>query len=344
MKLDDFNYFLPEAQIADFPPEIRGTSRLLVLHRATGMIEHRNYADIANYLSAGDVLVLNDTKVIKARLIAQTKLGGSREIFLLEKHSTDGHDVYVHTAIHRGVLHIGDELTIDRAHIIVTEIHDDGTILIKSDADLEKLSDQIGHTPLPPYIKREDTIEDAERYQTIFAKEKGSVAAPTASLNMTKDILEKISARGVKICYLTLHVGLGTFSPIKTENLAEHKMHSEYFIIPLETISAIQQAKKNKNSVVALGTTVTRALEYSQDKIINEPPQTISGEANIFIYPGYQFKIVDKLITNYHAPRSTVLMLTAAFAGWDKLKPAYEAALASGYRFLSYGDSMLITE
>ena len=342
MKVADFNYSLPPEQIADFPPDVRGASRLLVMHRNTGEIEHKKYADLVDYLNPGDVLVLNDTKVIKARLIAQTKLGQSKEIFLLEKHSTDTNDTHTHNAIHRGALHVGDELTIDGAKIMVSEMRDDGTIVIKSDTDLEKIVEKVGHTPLPPYIKREDIEEDAERYQTVFAKDKGSVAAPTASLNMTEALLEKIRSKGIKICRLTLHVGLGTFSPIKVDDLSEHKMHSEYFIIPSETISAIQHAKQNNSSVVALGTTVTRALEYSKEKILNEPPQTITGEANIFIYPGYQFKVVDKLVTNYHAPRSTVLMLTAAFAGWDKLKPAYEAALAGGYRFLSYGDSMLI--
>lgn len=343
MKVTDFNYYLPPEQIAAFPPAIRGASRLLVLNRASGEIEHKRYADLVDYLKSGDVLVLNNTKVIKARLIAQTKLGQSREIFLLEKHSTDIDDTHIHSAIHRGTLHIGDILTIGNANIIVSEMRDDGTILIKSDADLNKLAEESGHTPLPPYIKREDVKEDAERYQTVFAMEKGSVAAPTASLNMTEELLEKIRAKGVKIHCLTLHVGLGTFSPIKAEDLSEHKMHSEYFIIPSETVTAIQEVKQNGNSVVALGTTVTRALEYSQEKILNEPPQTISGEANIFIYPGYQFKIIDKLITNYHAPKSTVLMLTAAFANWDKLKPAYESAIISGYKFLSYGDSMMIT-
>lgn len=342
MKVADFNYFLPPAQIADFPPEIRGASRLLVLHRNTGEIEHKRYPDLVDYLNPGDVLILNDTKVIKARLLADTKLGAQKEIFLLEKHSTDSNDTHVHNAIYRGALHVNDILTVGNANIIVSEIRDDGTITIKSDTDLEKLADSIGHTPLPPYIKREDIKEDVERYQTVFAREKGSVAAPTASLNMTEELLEKIRAKGIKICYLTLHVGLGTFSPIKVDNLSEHKMHSEYFIIPAETVSAIQQAKKNNSSVVALGTTVTRALEYSKEKILYEPPQTVSGEADIFIYPGYQFGVVDKLVTNYHAPRSTVLMLTAAFAGWDKLKPAYESAIASGYSFLSYGDSMLI--
>ena len=344
MQVADFNYLLPPERIAEFPPQERGASRLLVLHRDTGEIEHKKYADLVDYLNPGDVLVLNDTKVIKARLIAQTKLGQAKEIFLLEKHSTDSDDTYIHNAIYRGALHVGDELIVGDAKITVIEMRGDGTVVIKSDTNLGKLADEIGHTPLPPYIKRADREEDAERYQTVFAKERGSVAAPTASLNMTADLLEKIRAKGIKICYLTLHVGLGTFSPIKTEELSEHKMHSEYFIIPSDTVTAIQKAKQNHNSVVALGTTVTRALEYSKEKILNEPPQTISGEADIFIYPGYQFKIIDKLVTNYHAPKSTVLMLTAAFAGWDKLKPAYEAALAGGYRFLSYGDSMLITE
>ena len=354
MLLSDFDYNLPKSAIADFPPAIRGTSRLLVLNRTTDKIRHRNYADIVDYLDAGDVLVLNDTKVIKARLIAKDKNHNDIEIFLLEKHNDDfptnggNSDFVIPTdggttlVLHRGTLHVGDILHINTVQLEVLENIGNGILNIKSSADLDQLADTQGQVPLPPYIHRDTVPEDEFRYQTVFAKHRGSVAAPTASLNMTPELLKKIEAKGIKICYLTLHVGLGTFLPIRTDDLTQHQMHSEYFIIPEATISAIQTAKQTNHSVIALGTTVTRALEFAHDAVLNQSPQNISDEANIFIYPGYQFKVIDKLITNFHAPKSTVLMLTSAFAGWDKLKPAYESAIHENYHLLSYGDSMII--
>lgn len=364
MKLSDFNYHLPKTAIADFPPEVRGASRLLALNRTTGEIQHRHYTDLIDYLNADDVLILNDTKVIKARLIAKDKNGNNTEIFLLEKHH-DNHefptnepvpslprggnsDFVIPTnggttlALHRGTLNLGDILHINAHQLTVIEILGNGVIKIKSDTNLETLADTAGLVPLPPYIHREATPEDETRYQTVFARSRGSVAAPTASLNMTEELLEKIKAKGIQVCYLTLHVGLGTFLPIRTDDLTNHQMHSEFFVIPQSTVSAIQSAKKTNHAVVALGTTVTRALEFAHNQILNQPPQDISGEANIFIYPSFEFKVIDKLITNFHAPKSTVLMLTAAFAGWDKLKPAYEQAIDENYRLLSYGDSMVI--
>jgi len=213
--------------------------------------------------------------------------------------------------------------------------------IIRSDHDLLELTESCGEVPLPPYMHRDATTEDIERYQTVWAKECGSVAAPTASLNMTDTILETLRVKGVQIIYLTLHVGLGTFLPIRTDNIEDHHMHQEYFEIPAETVLAIQQAKSTGKRVIALGTTVARTLEYSFD-MLNQAPSDHSGEADIFIYPGYRFKVIDGLMTNYHAPKSTVLMLTAAFAGWDKLLPAYNHAIAEKYHFFSYGDSMLI--
>lgn len=341
MRLSDFDYTLPPTAIADFPPAVRGQSRLLVLDRQTGKIEHRNYADLINYLNPGDVLILNDTKVIKARLIAKDRNNLDKELFLLEKHSelpTNNEYLF----LHRGTLHVGDVLNINSTPLTVIEDVGNGVIKIQSDINPDQLVDNFGQVPLPPYIHRAAVPEDEQRYQTVFAKTRGSVAAPTASLNMTEALLEQLQAKGVQICYLTLHVGLGTFLPIRTDNITEHQMHSEFFIIPTSTINAIQTAKQTHHAVVALGTTVTRALEFAHQEILARPPRDISGEANIFIYPGYQFRVIDKLITNFHAPKSTVLMLTAAFAGWDKLKPAYESALANNYHLLSYGDSMFI--
>jgi S-adenosylmethionine:tRNA ribosyltransferase-isomerase len=343
MRLSDFDYSLPKSAIADFPPIVRGTSRLLALNRTTGEISHHQYSDLINYLNQNDVLVLNDTKVIKARLIAKDVNNHDKEIFLLEKHSNKSDEqINEYLVLHRGTLHINDVLKINSTQLKVLEDFGNGIIKLKSDTDLNQLADTVGLVPLPPYITRSATPTDEERYQTIFAKTKGSVAAPTASLNMTNELLTQLRSKGVKICYLTLHVGLGTFLPIRTDDLSNHQMHSEFFIIPKDTVAAIQTAKETNHAVVALGTTVTRALEYAHDAVLNQFPHDISGEANIFIYPGYNFQVIDQLITNFHAPKSTVLMLTAAFAGWDKLKPAYTTAIQANYQLLSYGDSMII--
>jgi len=331
MKISDFDYELPVEKIAKFPPKVRGTSNLLVLDRKTCQIEDRKYSDLVDYLKPGDVLVLNNTKVIKARLLTERTDGAKREIVLLEKHSDENNN-YRHKVMYRGKLSVGDELIVGKAKITVDEIIGDGIAVVRSDTDLIKLAEKYGLPPLPPYIKREATKEDIKRYQTVFAKTAGSVAAPTASLNMTDELLKKIVRKGVKVKYLTLHVGLGTFMPIRENEVEKHQMHSEYFEIPDDTIKAIKNARR----VVAVGTTVARTLEYAI------PENLRSGEADIFIYPGYEFKVIDALITNFHAPRSTVLMLTSAFAGWDNLRNAYEHAKTHGYKFLSYGDSMLI--
>ena len=225
----------------------------------------------------------------------------------------------------------------------VKEILGDGLAIIESNQDLRDLCERFGAVPLPPYMKRDATPLDIERYQTVFADEKGSVAAPTASLNMTEEILQTLKDKGVNVCYLTLHVGLGTFMPIRVDNLEKHKMHQEYFQIPVKTIEEIQKAKQSGKKVFALGTTVTRTLEYAAEDILNKQAEPLTGEADIFIYPGYKFQTIDALITNFHAPKSTVLMLASAFAGWDNLKKAYDHAASEKYHFLSYGDSMIIT-
>ena len=342
MKLSDYNYDLPNELIADVPAKLRGTSRLLVLNRETGAIVDAKYSDIADFLEAGDVLVLNDTKVIKARLKAIKENGAERELVILEKHSFD-HDWYHHNILYRHKLSEGDKLKVGNAELIVEEIQGDGLAIVRSSHDLLELAEQYGEVPLPPYMHREATPLDTERYQTVWANEQGSVAAPTASLNMTKLILDKLRAKGVVIKYLTLHVGLGTFMPIRTDQIELHHMHQEYFEIPEDTIQSIKTAKANGNKIVALGTTVARALEYSNKLFVQSRiAGKATGEADIFIYPGYEFKVIDGLMTNYHSPKSTVLMLTAAFAGWDKLLPAYNHAIAEGYHFFSYGDSMLI--
>jgi len=340
MKLSDYNYNLPDELIADMPPKIRGESRLLVLNRKTSDIIDDKYKNVVDYLSSGDLLILNDTKVIKARLRAKKENGAEREIIVLEKHSFDD-DWYRHRIMYRRKLKVGDKMFVGDAELIVDEIQGDGLAIIRCNKNLLELTETNGEVPLPPYMHRNATPLDIERYQTVWADERGSVAAPTASLNMTDDILKELRNKGVKITYITLHVGLGTFMPIRTEDVEAHHMHQEHFDIPYETVECIRRTKEVGNKIIALGTTVARTLEYASD-LIDSSNSDISGEADIFIYPGYKFKTIDVLITNYHAPKSTVLMLTAAFAGWDRLLTAYNYAIDNNYHFLSYGDSMLI--
>ena len=327
MLVSDFSYDLPEDRIAKFPPKVRGTTRLLVLNKETGEIKDSYYKDLVDFLNPGDVLILNDTRVMQSRLFCELPDGRKRELVVLERHGDEPQRV-----MYRGKLHDQDILYIDGHKITVTKILGNGIAEVESDIPLAELAEQYGTVPLPPYLHRDATEDDKKRYQTVWAREMGSAAAPTASLNMTKDLLEKLQKKGVVVKYLTLHVGLGTFLPIRTDNLEDHKMHSEWYHIPEDTLDAI----KNTKRVVALGTTVARTLEYYART------KKAEGEDDIFIYPGFEFKIVDALLTNFHAPKSTVLMLASAFAGWDYLKNAYEHAIAEKYNFLSYGDSMLI--
>lgn len=373
MELKDYTYELPEGRIAAHPPKIRGTSRLLALNRKNGEITDSFYKNIADFFEKGDLLILNDTKVIKARLFATKENGAERELVILERHSFDS-DWHKHKVMYRGKLKAGNKLFVknsspeeknqnqnSKAEIVVEEILGDGIAIVSSKADLRELCENFGTVPLPPYMRRDATPLDIERYQTVFAEEKGSVAAPTASLNMTEEILDSLRKKGVKIKYLTLHVGLGTFMPIRVEKIEEHKMHQEYFEIPAETAEEIRKTHQNSGRVFALGTTVARTLEYAHNaifekslngnsgnredlsKVSKNQNGDLSGEADIFIFPGYEFKTIQGLITNFHAPKSTVLMLASAFAGWENLKNAYNHAIQNGeYKFLSYGDSMII--
>ena len=373
MELKDYTYELPEDRIAAHPPKIRGTSRLLALNRKNGEITDSFYKNIADFFEKGDLLILNDTKVIKARLFATKENGAERELVILERHSFDS-DWHKHKVMYRGKLKAGNKLFVknsspeeknqnqnSKAEIIVEEILGDGIAIVSSKADLRELCENFGTVPLPPYMRRDATPLDIERYQTVFAEEKGSVAAPTASLNMTEEILDSLRKKGVEIKYLTLHVGLGTFMPIRVEKIEEHKMHQEYFEIPAETAEEIRKVHLNGGRVFALGTTVARTLEYAHNaifekslngnsgnredlsKVSKNQNGDLSGEADIFIFPGYEFKTIQGLITNFHAPKSTVLMLASAFAGWENLKNAYNHAIQNGeYKFLSYGDSMII--
>ena len=357
MLVSDYNYDLPDERIAKFPPKERGTTRLLVLHRKTGVTEDSYYKNLDQYLDKGDVLILNDTRVMQSRLFCTLPDGRERELVVLEKHGDEPQRV-----MYRGKLHEGDQLTIHpRAAslapvatglarysspcqapdslgsnsnlVVVTKILGNGIAEVESSAPLDELAERCGTVPLPPYLHRDATEDDKKRYQTVWAKNMGSAAAPTASLNMTEDLLNRLHEKGVIVKYLTLHVGLGTFLPMRTDKVEDHHMHSEWFHIPEDTIEAIKQ---KTGRVVALGTTVARTLEYYAKTGKTE------GEDDIFIYPCFDFKIVEALITNFHAPKSTVLMLASAFAGWDNLKNAYDHAVKEKYNFLSYGDSMFI--
>ena len=339
MLVSDYNYNLPEENIAIRPPKVRGTTRLLVLNRQAGDITDSKYANLADFLKPGDLIVLNDTRVMRSRVFTELPDGRPRELVVLEKH--DGEIDHV---MYRGKLHAGDQLTVKNVAddsktddiITIKEILGNGTATVTANRDLTKIVADYGNVPLPPYLHRDADKDDIKRYQTVWAKELGSAAAPTASLNMTKELIEKLQAKGIQIKYLTLHVGLGTFLPIRSDNVEEHHMHSEWFHIPTDTLEAIKKTKASGRRVIAVGTTVTRTLEYWAKTGKTE------GEDDIFIYPGFKFQAIDALVTNFHAPKSTVLMLTAAFAGWNHLKPAYEHAIKNNYKLLSYGDSMFI--
>lgn len=333
MLVSDYNYDLPEERIAKFPPKERGSTRLLVLNRETGKVTDSYYRNLDQFLNPGDVLIMNDTKVMQSRLFCELPDGRKRELVVLEKHGDEPQQV-----MYRGKLHDGDRLKIDNNIINIIKILGNGIAEVESGIPLAELAEKYGTVPLPPYLHRDATEDDKKRYQTVWAKNMGSAAAPTASLNMTDELLERLKKKGVIIKYLTLHVGLGTFLPIRSDKVEEHKMHSEWFHIPEDTLEAIENVHNRNPStrIIALGTTVARTLEY-----YGKTGKT-SGEDDIFIYPGFEFKVVDALITNYHAPKSTVLMLASAFAGWEHLKAAYEHAIEEKYNFLSYGDSMLI--
>ena len=328
MLVSDYTYDLPEERIAKFPPKVRGTTRLCVLNRKTGEITDSYYKNLDEFLNPGDVIILNDTRVMQSRLFCELPDGRKRELVVLEKHGDEPQRV-----MYRGKLHDGDKLSYG---ITITKILGNGIAEVESETPLADLAEKYGTVPLPPYLHRDATEEDKKRYQTVWAKNMGSAAAPTASLNMTDDLLKKLKKKGVIIKYLTLHVGLGTFLPIRTDNIEEHKMHSEWFNIPDDTLNEIKKAKAENRRVIALGTTVARTLEF-----YGKTGKTY-GEDDIFIYPGFEFTIIDALLTNYHAPKSTVLMLAAAFAGWDHLKNAYDHSIKEKYNFLSYGDSMFI--
>lgn len=341
MTLEDFDYYLPEEQIAQDPLEHRSDSRLMVLDKKTGELEHKHFYDICDYLKPGDCLVINNTKVIPARLIGEKEgTGGKVEVLLLTRKSDNTWETLVKPGKNA---RIGQKLSFGNGLLKaeVIDIVEEGDRIIRFDFDgiFEEILDQLGQMPLPPYITHQ--LKDRNRYQTVYAKYEGSAAAPTAGLHFTKELLQEIRDMGVNIAEVTLHVGLGTFRPVKEENVLEHHMHTEYYKVTQEAADMINAAKASGNRVIAVGTTSTRTLEAAaeEDGTLREK----SGWTDIFIYPGYKFKVIDCLITNFHLPKSTLIMLVSALASREHILAAYNEAVKEGYRFFSFGDAMFIT-
>lgn len=348
MKLSHFNFNLPEELLAEYPSEHRDEARLMVLNRKEQTIEHKQFKDLIDYFDENDVMILNNTKVFPARLFGNKEKTGARiEVFLLRELSRDQRlwDVLVDPA---RKIRIGNKLYFGEDETLVAEVIDNTTsrgrtLRFLYDGSYEEFRTkltELGETPLPKYIKREVTPEDEDRYQTIYAKNEGAVAAPTAGLHFSKHLLKRLEIKGVDIAEITLHVGLGTFNPVEVEDLSKHKMDSEEIFIDTNAVQTINNGIKNKKRVCAVGTTVMRAIEssVSSDGTLNE----FSGWTNKFIFPPYEFSIANCMITNFHTPKSTLLMMASAFAGHDFLKKAYDEAVKEKYKFYSYGDAMLI--
>ena len=340
MKTSDFYYDLPEELIAQEPLEDRSSSRLMTIDKSTGEISHKHFYDIVDELNEGDTLILNDTKVLPARLYGvKEDTGGAIEFLLLHKHTLDTWEVILKPGRRakpgaRFVFGNGEL----KAEVI--DIVNDGNRLVKFyyDGVFEEVLDRLGEMPIPPYITKK--LEDKNRYQTVYAKNPGSAAAPTAGLHFTPDLLKKIRDKGVNIGYVTLHVGLGTFRPVKADEITEHKMHSEFYIMPKEVAELVNKTKSDGKRVVSVGTTATRVLETVGMNGLPLREQT--GWTDIFIYPGKEFKVIDALITNFHLPESTLIMLVSALAGRENVLNAYNCAVDEKYRFFSFGDAMFI--
>ena len=334
----DFYYDLPEELIAQTPAEPRDSSRLLVYDRASDRTEHRIFKDIYDYLNAGDVLVINNTKVLPARLFAHTEHGGAVEVLLLKRLTKDEWEVLVKPG---RKCTVGKKLEIcEGLSLTVTGITESGERIVKFSYEgvFEEILERVGSMPLPPYIK--EKLKDKNRYQTVYAKTDGSAAAPTAGLHFTPELLQRIKDKGVEVAEVLLHVGLGTFRPVKEDIITDHKMHSEYFEVSETAADIINRAKKEKRRIIAVGTTSVRTLESAADE--NGFLKPCSGNTQIFIYPPYKFKCVDALITNFHLPESTLIMLVAALTGREKILSLYETAVREKYRFFSFGDAMFI--
>lgn len=339
MKKSDFYFELPEELIAQTPLEKRDSSRLLHLNKVTGEMEHRHFYDLLDYLREGDCMVFNDSRVLPARLIGARPSGGSVELVLLRDL---GEGLWECLSRPGRKTKPGTEILFGDGELKATveAVAEGGNRIVRFDYEgifLEVL-ERLGKMPLPPYIKEE--LQDGERYQTVYSREVGSAAAPTAGLHFTKELMEKIAAKGVKLCFVTLHVGLGTFRPVKAEEIEDHEMHSEFCMVPEETAKIVTETKRNGGRVIAVGTTSCRTLESFALEDGSLP--VTSGWTNIFIYPGYKFKCIDALVTNFHLPESTLIMLVSALAGRENILNAYNEAVKQRYRFFSFGDAMFI--
>ena len=340
MKTSDFYYDLPEELIAQDPLEDRTASRLLVLDRQTGAVEHKIFSDVIDYLNKGDCLVINNTRVIPARLIGEKEgTGGKVEVLLLKRRTNDVWETLVKPG---KKLKPGAKITFGdgRLRAEVLEVVEEGNrlVIFHYEGIFEEILDSLGEMPLPPYITHK--LEDKEMYQTVYAKFDGSAAAPTAGLHFTKELLNKIEKKGIKIASITLHVGLGTFRPVKVDDVNNHHMHTEWYEVNAEAAEIINETKRNGGRVICVGTTSCRTIESVADD--NGYMKAKTGETDIFIYPGYKFKVMDGLITNFHLPESTLVMLVSAFAGKENVLFAYETAVKERYRFFSFGDAMIL--
>jgi S-adenosylmethionine:tRNA ribosyltransferase-isomerase len=345
MKTSDFDYHLPESSIGQTPAEPRDSSRLLILHRDSGEVEHRIFRDLSLFLHPGDLLVLNRTRVIPARIFAKKETGGHVELLLLRRR-----DKLTWESLVGGKgLRVGKKVFVENGpQAEILEILEGSERLIKFSEPIEPYFSNVGNVPLPPYIH--EKLSDPERYQTVYSRDVGSAAAPTAGLHFTPQLLDEIKEKGIKIAYVTLHVGLDTFAPVTEDNPEEHKIHTEWCELPQETADLINQTKQNGGRVIAVGTTSVRTLESAarnmQQATLTTDHRSLitsfSASTSIFILPGYQFQIVDAMITNFHLPKSTLIMLVSAFAGREKILKTYNLAIQEGYRFYSFGDAMFI--
>ncbi|MES3676665.1 tRNA preQ1(34) S-adenosylmethionine ribosyltransferase-isomerase QueA [Halomonas elongata] len=342
MQRADFHYELPEALIARYPSEQRSDCRLLCVDGASGALDHRRFPELIDKLEPGDLLVFNDTRVIPARLHGHKASGGRVEM-LLER-PLDAHRGLAHLRSSKSPK-IGTELTFEGGIQAVVEGRREALFELRflGETPLIALLERHGHMPLPPYITRDDELSDRERYQTVYARRDGAVAAPTAGLHFDEPLLERLAAKGVESAFVTLHVGAGTFQPVRVDDIREHEMHSEWIEVSASVCEQVRAARARGNRVVAVGTTSVRCLESASLKSPDGDIAPYSGETDIFIYPGYEWRVVDALVTNFHLPESTLLMLVSSFAGYDTVMAAYREAVREGYAFFSYGDAMFLT-
>ena len=340
MKTADFHFDLPEGLIAKQPAKRRRDSRLMVVEPDKA-IQHENFPHILNLLEPNDLLVFNNTRVIPARIFGKKVTGGRIEI-LIER-IVDANKVLAHLRSSKSPK-TGSELILDGDFAVKVTGREEALFVIESRVDWAEIMEQVGHMPLPPYIDREDELSDKERYQTVYSKESGAVAAPTAGLHFDQELLTELTAKGVQFAELTLHVGAGTFQPVRVDNVLEHKMHSEWMTLDNHLVEQVHTTKANGGRVIAVGTTAVRSLESAaQQSDVPGELTAYKGEMDIFIYPGYKFQIVDAMITNFHLPESTLMMLVSAFSGYDRIMAAYKEAVEQQYRFFSYGDAMFLT-